>query len=163
MLWCLTNWQQTAKQVTKLANVWQRKSSVIQQPMMLWSQNISLLKWVKKNLKNSLWLMILSNQCVTGKILNKMQTSTKKLCQRITPSLPLNSWTGKNYPSTISVTLMPLSGSSVISKTVQLLWPSNTWTHVGSVKLTTSKLLGTMLMSLIQYRSSVESWFSTVR
>ena len=31
----LTNWQQTAKQVTKLANVWQRKSSVIQQPMML--------------------------------------------------------------------------------------------------------------------------------
>ena len=152
MLLFLTNWQQTAKQATKLANVWQRKYTVTQLHMTLWLQNTSQLKWVKQNLKNSLWLMTLSNQCVTVKTLNKTQTSTKKVCQQLTQLPQLNSLTVKNCHSTISVMLTPLSVSSVISKTVQQSWLSNIWTRVVSVKLTTSKQLGTMLMKLTQYQ-----------
>ena len=50
----------------------------------------------------------------------------QKVCQRLTQLLQLNSLTVKNCHSTISVMLMPLSVSSVISKTVQQLWLSNT-------------------------------------
>ena len=58
--------------------------------------------------------------------LNKTQTSTKKVCQQLTQLLQLNNLTVKNCHSIISVMLMPLSVSSVISKTVQQLWLSNT-------------------------------------
>ena len=39
--------------------------------------------------------MTSSNQCVTVKTLNKTQTSTKKVCQRLTQLLQLNSLNGK--------------------------------------------------------------------
>ena len=61
-----------------------------------------------------------------AKTLNKTQTSTKKVCQQLTQLLQLNNLTVKNCHSIISVMLMPLSVSSVISKTVQQLWLSNT-------------------------------------
>ena len=68
----------------------------------------------------------LSNQCVTVRTLNKTQTSTKKPCQRITRLHQRNSSTVRNCPSITFVMRMQLSVSSVISKTVQLLWLSNT-------------------------------------
>ena len=49
----LTNCQRTEKQLMKLVSVWQQKFSVTPQLTMPSSLNISLLKWVKKNLKNS--------------------------------------------------------------------------------------------------------------
>ena len=149
------NWKLLVKQVWKHVNVWQLKSSVTQQLTMLWLRITLLNKWVKKNLKNSLWLMTWNNQCVTGKILNKTLISIKMPCLRLIQLRQRNNWTVKNCHLTISVMLMRLSALSVISKTVQLLWRLNTWTHVVLGKQTTLKQLGIMLTNQTQCQSLV--------
>ena len=107
------------------------------------------------NLKTHFDLMTLSNQCVTVKTLNKTQTSTKKVCQRLTPLLQLNSLTGKELSFN---NIRDADAAIRIIRdfkdrpTVVALKHMN---HVVSVKLMTLKQLGTTLMKLTQCQSLV--------
>ncbi len=110
---CLMNWQQTAKPLMKLANVWQLSLPVMQQLMMLCHILHSSSRESKP--ENSLWLDR-KQQCVTVKNLNRLLS---KVCQQLTQLPPAKQLNGKNCHSTISVMLMLLSVISVTSKTVQ--------------------------------------------
>ena len=95
MLWFWTNWQPRAKQVTKLANVLAAKvfrhtaayDALIAE---YFTAQVGEEKPEKLTLTYDL-----KQPMRYGETLNKTQTSIKKLCQRITPLLPLNSWMGK--------------------------------------------------------------------
>ncbi len=81
--------------------------------------------------------MISSKPCVTGKPQQDADFYLKAFANGFTPLHPLNSWTVKNYPSTISVTLMPLSArfqrpsNCCGSQTHEFMWDRHRWYRNG--------------------------------